>query len=103
MSASFAGVSELMVRLTEELQQVMGHMTKSRTEQLSEGGEDMKPQSTDVSELCRQFQAALTKAAAKHKIILAIDGLGKLQQVSRTAKVSGGKKYLVLFSCLFFS
>ena len=87
------GVSELMVRLTDELQHIMGHVTKSKTEQLSQGGEEMKPQTTDVSELCREFQSALARAAGRHKILLAIDGLGKLHQVSRTAKV--GNSYII--------
>ncbi|GFN73711.1 tetratricopeptide repeat protein [Plakobranchus ocellatus] len=85
-SSDSLGIPEFMVRLTEELQHVMGNVTKSKSEQLSQGGEDLKPQSADVSQLCHDFQSALVRAAARHKILLVIDGLGKFQQVSRSAK-----------------
>ena len=74
----------ILQRLTEELQRIAGVVKKRKG---LEEREEKDSAPTDLSDMCQQLQVALGKAAKRKKILIVIDGLGRMEQVSRTSKV----------------
>ena len=49
--------------------------------------EDLDTAAMDLGEQCRKLELLINKVSAKTKIVLVVDGLGKVNVESRTAKV----------------
>ncbi|XP_076442900.1 TPR repeat-containing protein DDB_G0287407-like [Babylonia areolata] len=81
-STSVAGILQ---RLTEELERVAGEVKKKRSlEETGEGEEEAKP--LELSDLFQQLEVALGKAAKKRKVVVVIDGVNRVQPLSRISK-----------------
>ncbi|KAL8611697.1 hypothetical protein ACOMHN_063482 [Nucella lapillus] len=78
------GVSELLQRLTEELLLVAG---ERRPRKLTlEDSEDREMKSNDLSDLFQQLEVALGKGSKKRKVVIVIDGVGRVEPLSRISK-----------------
>ena len=77
-------MSGILQRLTEELERVAGVAKKKKGLEEREE-EDSAP--SDLSEMFQQLNVALGKAAKKKKVLIVIDGLSRVEQMSRTSKV----------------
>ena len=89
-------MSGILQRLTDELERVAGVVKKRKGLEEREE-EDSAP--LELSEKFQQLQVALGKAAKKKKVLIVIDGLSRVEQMSRTSKVSEWLSPILLSKC----
>lgn len=92
------GTPEILSRLITEMKYLAGDIKKERSDVIQHLDDELKPKPKEVTDLFRELELVLTRASAKHNILVAIDGLGKVQKMWRTAKVMHMKYIRLLFA-----
>ena len=85
----------VLTRLREELEIIAGVAQKKKGLE-ERDAEDAA--SSDLCDLFQQMEVALGKAAKKKRILIVIDGLGRLEELSRTSKVGVNRVKFCLIS-----
>ncbi|BFZ07798.1 hypothetical protein BsWGS_10837 [Bradybaena similaris] len=85
-SSDSASTPEILLRLITEMKYLAGDIKKERSDGIQNLDDELKPKPKEVTDMFRELELVLTRASARHNILVAIDGLGKVQKMWRTAK-----------------